>query len=115
MSEYRLQTELNDETRREMVLHEEKRELQAEIQKQETRAFKSFYNSTKIFSFLILMNVLLSFIWGEPADFFVVLVYGVCYTAEIAWLLFGVRKRRRMLEKWQTTADEAEIEEYGNQ
>ena len=115
MSEYRLQTELSDETQREMALHSEKYALQTEIQNQKKKLSKSFYTSSKIFSLLVLMNVLLSFVWQRPADFFVVIIYGVVYTAEIVWLMFGLQKRQRKLEEWQSVIEDTEIQNYRNQ
>ena len=115
MSEYRLQTELSDETQREMALYSEKYALQTEIQNQKKKLSKSFYTSTKIFSLLVLMNVLLSFVWQRPADFFVVIIYGVVYTAEIVWLMFGLQKRQRKLEEWQSVVEDTEMQNYRNQ
>ena len=114
MSEYRLQTEVSDETRREIDLYSEKYALQAEIQEQREKISKSFYNSTKVFSVLISMNVLLSFVWQRPADFFVVIIYGVLYLAEIVWLMLGWQKRRRKLEDWQSKFEETEMQIYRN-
>lgn len=114
MSEYRLQTEISDEARRAMDLHEEKYALQTEIQEQEKKIAKSFYTSTKVLSVLVIANVLLSFIWQRPADFFVVLVYGVGFAAEVIWLMFGLRKRRRNFEDRQSVVEETEMQNYGN-
>lgn len=114
MSEYRLQTEISDETRRVMNLYDEKYALLAEVQAQEKKIAKSLTTSTKVLSLLIVINVLLSFIWQEPADFFVVIVYGVGFAVEIIWLMLGLRKRRRKIEDWRSVVEETEMQNYGN-
>ena len=115
MSEYRLQTELSDETKRETALYSEKSALQTEIQNYRKKVSERFYTLTKVSSLLVVANVLLSFVWQRPADFFVVMVYGVAYLIELVWLLFGWRKRRRKLEEWQKIADETALQNYRNQ
>lgn len=110
MDEYQLQTEINDETQRRLVRHSEKLRLQTEIEEQRGKISKSFRTSAKVFSLLIVVNVLLSFIWQRPADFFVVTIYGVAYLIEILWLMFGLRKRQRKLVEWENVADERQYE-----
>ena len=101
MSEYQLQTELSDETKREMILYAEKNTLETAVEDQSKAIAKSVRKTGRLFSFIILANVLLSFLWQQPADFFVVIVYGICYVAEIIWLFFGLQKRRQELEEWK--------------
>lgn len=115
MSEYQLQTDLSDETKREMVLYAEKYALQTEIQNYKKQISKRFYNSTKAFSLIILLNVLLSFAGQRPTDFFMVIIYGIGFFIELVWLMFGLQKRRRKLEEWQRIVDETENQHYRNQ
>ncbi len=114
MSEYRLQTNLSDETKSEMALHSEKSVLQTEIQNRQRKLSERFYTFTKVSSLLISVNVLLVFLLQRPSDFFVVIVYGLAYLTEIVWLMFGLRKRQRKLVEWQRIIDEAENRIYIN-
>ena len=115
MNDYRLQTEISDEVKREMALHAEKSVLTAKIQSQKDQIAERSYTFSKVLSLLVFLNLLFSLVFQRPADFFVVIVYGAAYLAEIVWLTFGWRKRLRELEEWQIIADEAENQKYINQ
>ncbi|MDQ2746092.1 MAG: hypothetical protein M3T96_02405 [Acidobacteriota bacterium] len=105
MNDYQLQTELSDETRRAMLLYSEKSALETEIQNHRKRVSKSLMKSGKVLGFLILFEILFSSLLQRPTDFFVVIVYGLGYIAEIVWLFFGLRKRQSKLEEWENAAE----------
>ncbi len=105
MSDYQLQTELNDEMKRAIVLHSEKTALETEIRDYKQRVSKSLIKSGKVLTFLILFEIVLISLFQRPADFLVVTVYGLAYIAEIIWLSFGLRKTRKKLADWETAAE----------
>lgn len=115
MSEYRLQTELSDEERREMALYAKKYKVQTEIRNQKKKTSEKVRNSANASALMILVYALVDFLSPGPIPFMLFIFLGLGHAAEIIWVSYASYKRQRKLEHCQTIIDETEIQKLINQ
>ena len=108
MNDYLLQTEITEETKREIGLKIEKRALESEIQEQEKAIKNHLRGFLFSLSLIILYHALLNFFWQYPVSVFFFSLLGIFNLIHALWLLNGWRKKRQNLTRWTKIVGEIE-------
>lgn len=114
MNEYRLQTELSDEERREMALYSEKYEIQTEIRNQRKKTSEKVRSSANASALMILVYALVDFLSPGPIPFMLFMFLSLGHAAEMIWVSYVSYKQQLKLEHCQTIIDETEIQKLIN-
>jgi Flp pilus assembly protein TadB len=106
MSDFQLQTEINDSMRREIDSYAEKRKLELEIEKQSSKIQKSYENFWATTGLFTLFFAVISFIFNEPFNYFFLFVLVFLSLIEFVWLFTILRRKKNNLEIWNETPPE---------
>ena len=109
MNDYSLQTEITEETKREVALNVELRTLKSEIQEHQKKIKKHLRGFLGSLGLLVLYHALLNFFWQYPASVFFFVLFGSLNSIHALWLLNGWRKKRQKLARWNKIVNETTI------
>jgi hypothetical protein len=107
MEDYRLQIELTDETKREIALESEKLALEFNIRQQKDKIKKLARGFFDSLSYLVLFYALINFLWQYPVGIIFFSMFGILNLLHLFWLLAGLRKKQRTLERWKETVSQS--------
>ncbi len=106
MSDFQLQTEINDAMRREIASYAEKRKLELEIEKQNSKVHKSYKNFLTTTGLFTLFYAILSFVFNHPFDYSFFFLFILFSLIEFVWLFTILRRKKHNLEIWNETPPE---------
>lgn len=106
MNDFQLQTEISNSMKREIDLHQQKRKLELEIEKQNSKIQKSYDKFFATAGLLTMAFGVLSFVLNQPFDYFFFFVFGFLSFVEFIWLFSILQRKKQNLELWNETPPE---------
>ena len=112
MNNYQIQTEITNETNREIAFNSERKILEADIQDQKRKISRRFFAFLSCSGLIVLIHSLANFFWQYPVQYFFFTILGVFGLIETLWLYYGLRKRQKKLYEWEKLVAETAISKY---